>query len=134
MIIGCSVLTKYYSLWPFQSNKNVNLAVKNLIPIEHEVGNYFDCEESARPTKTYEIRNGKVYFDFFTLDSADEASFNTFGRGDIFAKDKNFVYAYGTALPNIDTNSFKFLSDYFIKDKNGVYFFSLTVLRAYYKL
>lgn len=61
-----------------------------------------------------------VYYMNEIIDGADSATFNIFGKGTYFARDKNFVYDNGKKQ-TFDAESFMVLNHQFFKDKNNVY-------------
>jgi hypothetical protein len=81
----------------------------------------------------YTINGDKVYYEHWNegsgnnkdfIDSADAQTFVSLKSDDdfYFAKDKNHVYINGSIIKNIDPNSFSYLGNYIIKDKNSAYF------------
>lgn len=63
-----------------------------------------------------------VYNNGVKIEQADVATFQTFSDSQ-YAKDKSFVYSgNGSEKLNMDSSTFKILSDKYLEDKNGIYY------------
>ena len=83
--------------------------------------------------RQYVVEGEKVYYKYWNegsgknkelLDSVDAKTFKEV-KSDcdiLFAKDNKHVYINGQLIKNIDPNTFIYAGNYFIKDKDSVYF------------
>lgn len=86
--------------------------------------------------RSYKTENGIVYYEYWNegsgqnkvaIEKADAKTFETTefdcDCSFAFARDKNHLYIDGKIIKSIDPDSFKFLGNYFFRDKDSVYFF-----------
>lgn len=74
----------------------------------------------------YKIENNKVYFEDILIKNADIKTFDILNNF-LYAKYKNNVYYLGYILEEADAGTFEVLHNAYAKDKNNVYFYSISI-------
>lgn len=132
LILLLSVFYIGWKIHKFEINKSADVdmsskgtdtsqIIKRLMPIKKERGTYWECIEAIDAPSYYQKSEGKVYFENYIIEGVDYNSFEEVGDSSGFAKDNDFVYAFGNPLKNIDPVTFTELGNRLVKDKNGVY-------------